>query len=421
MDLPSARRPLRGSADVPPSKSITHRALVAAALADRATTLRTPLDAEDTRRTAGGLELLGAGVRTAAGEWIVTPMPGSRPTGRASDPAVRLEVGASGTTLRLLLALAAAGARAAILDGSPRLRERPIGAEAAALRQLGVRVRWLGQEGFPPVEVQGPLAGGTADLDAGESSQYLSALLLAAPAAAGAITVRAGNPVSRPYVDLTAAVLGDFGVPVESEPRGEWRIRPGATRSPGTYAVEGDVSAAAFLLAAGAVTGGRVVARGVGEGTRQGDVAILELLARMGCAVESGPDWLAAGGRPTRGLTADLAAVPDLVPPLAAVALFAPGPSRFSGLAHLRLKESDRIDALAREISRLGARAEQGRDFLEIRPGRMTGAVVSAHDDHRIAMAMAVAALALPGMGLDNPACVAKSWPGFFTTLRGLL
>ena len=180
--------------------------------------------------------------------------------------------------------------------------------------------------------------------------------------------VRAAVPVSRPYVDLTVAVLGDFGVTVERPEPTLWRVRPGTSRSPGTYPIEGDVSAAAFLLAAGAVTGGRVVARGVGQGTRQGDIAILDLLARMGCTVESGPDWLAAGGRPARGLSADLGHWPDLVPPLAAVALFAPDRSRFTGLAHLRLKESDRIDALAREISRLGARAEQGRDFLEIRP-----------------------------------------------------
>ena len=182
MDLPSARRPLRGSADVPPSKSITHRALVAAALADAPTILRTPLDADDTRRTVGGLEILGAAVRTTGPDWVVTPMPGGRAAGRGTDPAARLEVGASGTTLRLLLALAASGPRAITLDGSPRLRERPIGAEASALRQLGAQVRWLGQEGFPPIEVTGPLPGGAADIESAESSQYLSGLLLAAPA-----------------------------------------------------------------------------------------------------------------------------------------------------------------------------------------------------------------------------------------------
>jgi 3-phosphoshikimate 1-carboxyvinyltransferase len=226
---------------------------------------------------------------------------------------------------------------------------------------------------------------------------------------------------SRPYVDLTMAVLDSFGVQVKRPAAYIYSVRPGAPVSPGRFRVEADASAAAFLLAAGVVTGGRARVEGVGSASIQGDRVFLDLLARMGCTTESGSDWMAAAGPPTRGLTADLNETPDLVPPLAAVALFAPGPTRITGIGHLRLKESDRIAALAAETAKLGADVEEGEDFIAFRPATLNTARVGSHGDHRIAMAMAVAGLGIGGLELAEPACVAKSYPGFFRDLERLL
>ncbi len=453
MLLRRATGPIRGRVTPPPSKSITHRALVAAALGRGTTVIENPLDAEDTRLTAAALSALGAPVVRAEGAWTVTGFHrgldgGLQPSvelpeaagdagaaaqaGMSRDP-VTLQLGNSGTSLRFLLPLAALQDRPVVLDGSARLRQRPLGAQAAALRVLGAEVTELGEPGCPPVRVRGPLRGGEVVVDAGASSQVVSGLLLAGAALKDGLVVTASALSSRPYVDLTMAVMEDFGYQVEGVGSTAWRVHYAGTSRPGPvhYRVEADASAAAFLLAAGVVTGGRVQVEGVGEGSRQGDVAFLDLLARMGCRVEGGPDFMAAAGRPTVGIDVDMNATPDLVPPLAAVALAAPGPSRFTGVAHLRLKESDRLAALADGFSRLGGDITAGDDELVIRPQALHGAAVSAHGDHRIAMALAIAALSVPGMDpgalgtsgvdLDDPACVGKSYPGFFTDLETLL
>jgi 3-phosphoshikimate 1-carboxyvinyltransferase len=439
--LPRATRPVRGKISPPPSKSITHRALIAAALCPGQTRIENPLDAEDSRLTAAALGRLGAGIRYEESCWTVDGFPGGRPgelpaAGRAGESAggsripaqagddvspLRLELGNSGTSLRLLLPVAALGSSPAILDGVERLRRRPVGPLVDSLRPLGANVDYLAAEGCPPVRVQGPLNGGETILDASQSSQYLSGLLMAGPRMAAGVRVRVTALSSEPYVELTRAVLARFGVPVERSETDRFRVAPGEPVSPGRFRVEADASGAAFLLAAGVVTGGRVCVRGVGADSLQGDRVFLDYLARMGCRTESGPDWLAAGGLPVRGVEADLNATPDLVPPLAAVALFAPGPSRLTGIGHLRLKESDRIAALAAETAKLGARVEQGADFLALTPSSLTGAEVSAHGDHRIAMALAIVGLVVEGLELDDPDCVAKSYPGFFDDLSRLL
>jgi 3-phosphoshikimate 1-carboxyvinyltransferase len=320
-----------------------------------------------------------------------------------------------------LLPVAALGDRPVILCGSERLRQRPVGPLAEALGALGAGVEFLSTPGNPPVRVQGPLAGGKTALDAGQSSQFLSGLLMAAPRTAAGIQVHVTALSSRPYVDLTAAVLAAFGVEVRQPAPDIYSVAPGQPVSPREFRVEADASAAAFLLAAGVVTGGRVRVEGVGSASVQGDRVFLDLLARMGCATASGPDWMAATGVPRRGLEADLNETPDLVPPLAAVALFAPGPTRIMGIGHLRLKESDRIAALAAESAKLGADVEEGPDFIAFRPAPLHAARVAPHGDHRIAMAMAVAGLGIGGLELDDPGCVAKSYPGFFKDLDRLI
>ena len=484
MLLRRATGPIRGRVTPPPSKSITHRALVAAALGRGTTRIENPLDAQDTRLTAMALSALGAHVVREEGVWSVTGfrrgvrgelLPAGRLSGAGAatqargnrDPVV-LDLGNSGSSLRFLLPLAALRDRPVVLDGSARLRQRPAAVQAMALRALGAQVDELGEPGCLPLRVHGPLCGGEVVVDAGGSSQIVSGLLLAGAALPSPLTVRATALSSRPYVDLTVAVMQDFGCHVERVESAAWRVHPGAPGGPvgeksarhgaGTretrgagkpvrttgnavdadrggpfhYRVEADASAAAFLLAAGVVTGGRVLVEGVGTDSRQGDVVFLDLLARMGCDVTATGSTLAAAGPTTIGLTADLNATPDLVPPLAAVALLAPTSSRLTGIAHLRVKESDRLAALAGEFSRLGGQVAAGSDELLITaPAPLSGAAVSAHGDHRIAMALAIVALRVtgtdlkdPGMSgvdLDDPDCVGKSYPGFFEDLARLL
>jgi len=436
MLLPRSTGPIRGKVTPPPSKSITHRALVAAALSPGTTVIENPLEAEDTRLTAAALTALGASVTYAGGAWTVTGPVARSDVG--SDP-VTLDLGNSGTSLRLLLPVAALLGRPVILDGSARLRQRPLGSQVAALRALGARVTELGAPGCPPVRVCGPLRGGEVEVDAGASSQIVSGLLLAGTGLSSPLMVRATALSSRPYVDLTVAVMEEFGYRVEGLGNAAWKIGPAAQGGAGKHAgpdcpdpfhyrVEADASAAAFLLAVGVVTGGRVQVEGVGTASRQGDVAFVDFLARMGCEVEATSSTLAATGKPTAGLTADLNATPDLVPPLAAVALLAPTPSRLTGIGHLRVKESDRLAALASEFTRLGGDVRAEENELLITPAPLAGGKVAAHGDHRIAMALAIAALTVPGespglsgVDLDDPDCIGKSYPGFFRDLAMLL
>ncbi|MFQ5718930.1 MAG: 3-phosphoshikimate 1-carboxyvinyltransferase [Acidobacteriota bacterium] len=421
MKLLTAPRPIDAVITPPPSKSLTHRALIAAALAPGRTRLANPLDAEDTRLTASALARLGAGVRrSSTAWWEIEGWPDGRPP-PGGPPLVRLQLGNSGTSLRLLMPVAALGTRSTLFDGRPRLRRRPVGPLAAALRSRGVQVDEQGRPGCPPVIVTGPLTGGALAIDAAASSQFVSGLLLAGPRAGGPVHVDVLCLSSRPYVDLTRDVMASFGVQVRPDDRGRFEISPATYRSPGTYRVEADASAAAFLLAAGAATGGRVRVTGVGQDSPQGDRRFLDQLAAMGCSTTAGPDWMEVSGPLRHGLTADLNDTPDLVPPRAAVALLAPTPSRRAGIAHLRHKESDRLAALAAEAARLGGAVEAGPDFLAIDPAPLHGAEVAAHDDHRIAMAMAIVALRVPGMSLDDPDCVGKSYPGFFDDLARMI
>jgi 3-phosphoshikimate 1-carboxyvinyltransferase len=257
-------------------------------------------------------------------------------------------------------------------------------------------------------------------MEAGESSQGVSGLLLAG-ARAGGIEILVRSLSSRPYVVLTREVAAAFGMEIDEPSAGRFVAQGRPPRPPASFRVEADASAAAFLLGAAAITSGRVRVQGVSPGSPQGDAACLALLESMGCVTRSGPDWMEASGPLRSGIEADFNATPDLVPPFAAVALYAPSSSRLTGIAHLRLKESDRIAALAAEATRLGARVETGEGELVFHPAPLTGTAVLAHGDHRIAMAMAIVALRLAGMSLDDPACVAKSYPGFFGDLERLI
>ncbi|MCI0339706.1 MAG: 3-phosphoshikimate 1-carboxyvinyltransferase [Planctomycetales bacterium] len=411
---------LEAALALPGSKSLTNRALVCAGLAEGESVLESPLDAEDTRLMREALRALGAGIVEEAGLWRVTG------TGGRVRGGVALSCGNAGTAMRFLAAVAAAGPGPVTLDGTPRMRERPIGALAEALRRLGARIVFGGREGFPPLDVSGPAAGGATAVASDESSQFLSALLLAGPLYAHGVELlpeagSGGRIASRPYADLTRAAMRTFGREVAVRPDGVHVVAAGPYRAT-RYAVEGDASAAQYPLAAAAIAGGRVRVRGLDRTTLQGDVAILGHLEGVGAEVADGPGFLEvqAPGPPLRALRADCGDTPDLAPTLAALCLFARGESRLTGLATLRSKESDRIAAIATECERLGAKVRAGPDEIAIRPGTLRGATIETYGDHRIAMAFALVGLRVPGVLVRDPGCVAKTYPEFWTDLERL-
>jgi 3-phosphoshikimate 1-carboxyvinyltransferase len=415
-----AGRPVSGRVQVPPSKSVTHRYFNLALLTGRPLTLERPLWAEDTRLFAAALARLGW--RVAATPESVRLEPGEPPAGE-----VEVFCGNAGTMLRFLTAALATRPGRFVLDGVPRLRERPVGPLVAALRALGAVIEELGEPGHIPLRIHGgSLAGGTATLDAGESSQYLSALLMAGVAAREPVTIEVAALTSAPYVEVTLAALAAFGGGVENE-GSLWRVRPAALRPPAVLTVEGDFSAAAYPAAAAALTGGRVALAGLSPRSRQGDRRFFDLLREMGAEVAWEGEELAVRGRSLSGVTADFSGMPDQVPTLAALAPFARGTTRITGAAHLRIKESDRLEAMATELTRLGARVSVLPDGLEI-PGLWAdGAppadpvVIDPRGDHRIAMSLAIAGLKRPGVIIGSPEVVGKSYPEFFRDLDRLL
>ncbi|MFQ5700385.1 MAG: 3-phosphoshikimate 1-carboxyvinyltransferase [Acidobacteriota bacterium] len=426
-DVPPARpiRPcvlLDGRTRAPASKSLTIRALAAAALAPGRSVLKDPLLADDTRLMARALGQLGIPVLHRGDSFIVEGPGGRLPAGNAS-----LWLDNAGTPLRILTALCTLGDGRITLDGSARMRERPIAGLVTALRDLDVRIRSIHDDGCPPVEVlAGGFPGGTVLLQAGASSQYLSALLMVAPCGSRALELEvAGKVVSRPYIDLTVQVMREFGARIDHEGHRRFLVHPTGYH-PRQYAIEADASSASYFFAAAAITGGRVEVTGIPPESRQGDLRFLDLLEEMGCRTSREAGTIRVEGcRRLKGIDAELGDTPDLVPSLAAVALFAHGKTTIRGIAHLRLKETDRIETVASCVRALGARADTGPDSLTIRPlgARRRGpdpVTVDPAGDHRLAMAFAVAGLALPGLRIADPDCVSKSFPDFFERLEQL-
>ena len=412
--------PIQASIRPPGSKSITNRALVCAALAEGESVLTGALDSEDTRVMLAGLGRLGLDVVHDAQQrtvWI---------TGCAGKPpasAADLYVANSGTTVRFLTAMVALGNGTFRLDGTERMRERPIQDLLDALRQLGVDAQSEQPGGCPPVVVRAKgLSGGKATIAGDISSQYLSGLLMAAPCALAPVEIVVeGTLVSRPYIDMTLAVMRAFGARVETAGTDRFVIPAPQRYAARRYAIEPDASAASYFFAAAAITGGRVTVEGLSRDSLQGDVAFCDCLARMGCEVEYGADQITVVGRPLRGIDVDMNAISDTAQTLAAVALFADGPTLIHNVAHIRHKETDRLAALATELRKFGALVEEGPDRLRITPKPLHAATIDTYDDHRMAMSMALVGLATPGVVIRDPGCVAKTYPGFFNDLAGLV
>jgi len=416
-----AAGPLDCAVSLPGSKSITNRALVLAALADGKSRLGNLLLAEDTRIMLAALRALGVSITVDEPGRVaeVTGCGGRLPASRAV-----IHCGNSGTTMRFCTAVVALGNGRFDLDGVERMRERPIGGLVEPLESLGSAIRYVGRPGYPPLEVSAHgLRGGTISVHSPESSQPISALLMVAPAAERDLVIETrGEVPSRPYIAMTAKLMRRFGVAVSEEYGATGaRLSVSAPRSyPGTdLTIEPDASNASYFLAAPAVAGGRVTVRGLGTDSIQGDAGFVDVLERIGCRIERRPTRLTVegplGGRSVRGIDIDLNDMPDMVQTLAVLALFAEGRTVIRNVETLRVKETDRLKALARELTRLGATVEEERTGLVIDPpSRIRPATIDTYGDHRMAMAFSLAGLRVPGLKINDPECCAKTFPGFF-------
>ncbi|CAN5606731.1 3-phosphoshikimate 1-carboxyvinyltransferase [soil metagenome] len=410
-------RPPDATVSVPGSKSITNRALLAAAMAEGHSTLRGALVADDTEAMAECLRRLG--VRVDAGP-EQTGVHGS--AGRLGRGPASLDARLSGTTSRFLLPALALGPDPVTLDGRPPLRARPFGPLFDALRHLGASVDEGAEAGHLPVTVQGPVQGGRVQVPGDVSSQFLSGLFLAAPAMAQGLEIELTTPlVSRPYVEMTRRVMGAFGVEVEVDEDGHrWSVGPDRYAAT-DLAIEPDASAAAYLFAAAAITGGRVRVAGLGRNSAQSDVGFVEVLARMGAQLRWDDDAVVvAGGAALHCVDVDLADLSDTAQTLAAVAVFADSPTQVRGIGFVRGKETDRIAAVVTELRRCGIAAEETDDGFVVHPGTPRPAVVRTYDDHRMAMSFALLGLRVPGIAIEDPGCVAKTFPGFWSALDSL-
>ena len=420
------RGPIRGRIRVPGSKSLSARALVTAALAAGRSELPGLLRCDDTRYL--GEALTACGLTVTFGEdgssCLVEGGGGAFPR-----PGGAFYLGNAGTAMRFLTGILTTAGGSFVLDGNERMRKRPLGALVGALRSLGASIEAV--DGFPPVKIGAePLRGGRVTIEGSQSSQFITALLLAGPSTREGLEVAVtGEVVSRPYLDLTCATMAAFGCPVEVVPDPlTFRVRPGTYR-PGVYSIEPDASSASYFFAAAAITGGEVCVEGLGVSSMQGDLALLSVLETMGADVRREDNAITVRGAPLTGVSVDARDFPDMVPTLAAVALFADGVTEIRGVPHLRIKESDRIASVATELGKLGAPASR---FTELEDGlrivgagegaalEFHGARINPWGDHRIAMAAAVAGLRVPGVVIEDPDVVAKSFPDFFAALESI-
>jgi 3-phosphoshikimate 1-carboxyvinyltransferase len=403
------------SVRIPGSKSITHRSAIAAGLAMGESELRGFLSCEDTLYTINVLKGLGLEISTE-GETLSIKGLGGRfpPLQRRKE----FYLGNSGTSMRLLLSTVSLAKGEFLLTGSPRLLKRPIEELVDGLKRLGVEASCLEQNGCPPVLIRANgIKGGKVSIPGQKSSQYVSSLLLSGPYAEKGMEIEVtGGLVSGPYVDITIDVMREFGVSVIRDSYSYFKVPAGHGYQPCQFSVEGDVSAASYFWAAAAVTEGAVTAENIHpQTTKQGDIGFLEILQEMGCRVERDIEQVTVCGGPLSGIEADMGAIPDQVPTVASLALFADGKTSIRNVPHLRYKESDRLGAIALEWNKLGGRVEELADGVIIHGrGRLHGGSVEAHDDHRLAMSLAVVGLKVPGVKIRGEDCVSKSFPQFW-------
>ncbi len=408
---------LKATVAAPPSKSYTNRAYIVAALADGTVRLENPLFSDDTRYMREALIQFGVPVVEEKQAAVVQGQ-----GGKLNVPGREVFIGNAGTTMRFLTTLASLAPGITRLTGDDRMQERPIEDLLMCLRQMGLKAESLQGNGCPPIKIHGGKPqGGSVTLAGDKSSQYLTSLLLSAPYFQNDTVINIeGELTSKSYVDITLDIMQTFGVSVLNEFYRKFTIPAGQHYRARSYVVEGDASSASYFFAAAAVTGGEVSVTHLNPDSAQGDIHFPDALEQMGCEVKRSGEKITVFGNPLRGITIHMNDMPDVVQTLAVVALFAEGKTTMTGIANLRIKETDRIAALANELTRLGASVAAGEDFLIIEPGTHQPAEVETYDDHRMAMSFAVAGLGIPGVKIKNPRCVDKSFPNFFERFQEL-
>jgi 3-phosphoshikimate 1-carboxyvinyltransferase len=420
VEIEPVQRPIDGVVTLPGSKSYSNRALLVAALAHGRSEITDALHSDDTRYMERALDRLGVRVQgdEASHAFVVDGVDGRFPAAEAT-----LEIGNAGTAARFLTAAVALGHGTYVVDGSSAMRKRPIAPLLAGLRALGVDAESREGTGCPPVLVRAKgIAGGRARMRGDISSQYFSALLMAAPYARRDVEIEVdGVLVSAPYVTMTLSTMEAFGVRADRDGDRWFRVRAGQRYQGRRYAVEPDASGASYFFAAAAVTGGRVVVPRLGAGSAQGDLGLLDVLARMGCDVSVAADAVTVRGPARlRAVEADFTRMGDVATTLMAIAPFADGPVTVRGIAQTHWEESDRPVAAATELRRMGLRVESDWDSVTIHPGAPQPCEVQTYDDHRMAMSFAVTGLRASGIRIANPDCVSKTFPEFFDVLRRL-
>ncbi len=418
LEITPVRGPVVGSIRPPGSKSLTNRSLILAALAQGPTTLSGVLDSVDTQVMIESLRRLGLKIEQDLKANTISLVGCG---GIIAPPGAELWLENSGTSIRFLTAMCCLGQGQFRLDGNSRMRERPIEPLVQALREAGIAIRCELETDCPPVMINARgLPGGKWTVDGNLSSQYLSALLMTAPCAQSDVTLSVrGELVSRPYVDMTIANMRQFGALVTEHRPNVFQIAARPYQGC-DYDIEPDASAASYFFALAAVTGGDITVMGLTRDALQGDVGFVEALVRMGCRAEFGPRSIRVIGGPLTGIDIDMNAISDTAQTLACVAPFATGPTRIRNVAHMRLKETDRVSAVVTELRRLGLTVEEHEDGMTIHPGPLHGGTVATYDDHRMAMSFSLLGVRQPGISIADPGCTAKTYPEYFTDLETL-
>ncbi|MBU5376876.1 MAG: 3-phosphoshikimate 1-carboxyvinyltransferase [Pantoea sp.] len=407
-----------GTVNLPGSKSVSNRALLLAALAKGTTRLTNLLDSDDVKHMLNALKALGVDF-TLSADRTQCDVVGQAGALRASQP-LELFLGNAGTAMRPLAAALCLGEQDIVLTGEPRMKERPIGHLVDALRQGGAQIEYLENSDYPPLRLKGGFTGGDVSVDGSVSSQFLTALLMTAPLAERdtRITIK-GELVSKPYIDITLHLMRCFGVEVENQQYQRFVIKGQQQyQSPGDYLVEGDASSASYFLAAAAIKGGTVRVTGIGRDSVQGDIRFADVLEKMGATVEWGSDYIACTAGELNGIDMDMNHIPDAAMTIATTALFAKGPTLLRNIYNWRVKETDRLAAMATELRKVGAEVEEGHDFIRITPPeKLRHAEIGTYNDHRMAMCFSLVALSDTPVTILDPGCTAKTFPDYFQQL----
>ena len=412
---------VEGTVNLPGSKSVSNRALLLAALAKGTTRLTNLLDSDDIRHMLAALKALGVSYELSADKTVCTVQGVGRPF-NASAP-LSMFLGNAGTAMRPLCAALCLGQGEFTLTGEPRMEERPIGHLVDALREAGAEVNYLKRDGYPPLTIVGKgLPGGDVHIDGSVSSQFLTALLMAAPLASGdSRIIIKGELVSKPYIDITLHIMQQFGVTVEHDNYQIFHVRGNQSYlSPGDFLVEGDASSASYFLAAGVIKG-KVRVTGIGKNSIQGDIRFADVLEAMGGKITWGDDYIEAEQGKLHGVDLDLNHIPDAAMTIATAALFASGKTAIRNIYNWRVKETDRLNAMATELRKLGADVVEGEDFIEVTPpAHLQHAAIDTYNDHRIAMCFSLVALSDTPVTINVPGCTSKTFPDYFDKLASI-